>query len=232
MQAYGYLRVSGPDQVNGDGFTRQKLAIENYARANGLEIVRWFEEQICGEVEGAGRPMWSEMVKACAESGVSTVVIEALHRLARDLMAQETILRSCMLARISVISTAEPDLMSTDPTRVMIRQILGSVSQYDKAQIVAKLRSARQRKKTQTGRCEGIKPYGSLPGESEVLEHIKSLAQAGFSVNAIARALNNEGVKPRLAARWHPFTISGILDNLGLRKGKPAGRSSEGQSER
>jgi DNA invertase Pin-like site-specific DNA recombinase len=41
----------------------------------------------------------------------------------------------------------------------MIRQILGSVSQFEKAMLVAKLKGARDRKEVATGKCGGRKSY-------------------------------------------------------------------------
>jgi hypothetical protein len=40
----------------------------------------------------------------------------------------------------------------------MVREILGSVAEFEKAQLVARLRAARERKRAATGRCEGAKP--------------------------------------------------------------------------
>jgi hypothetical protein len=39
-----------------------------------------------------------------------------------------------------------------------VRQILGALSQFEKASLVAKLKAARERRKAQTGRCEERKP--------------------------------------------------------------------------
>lgn len=44
------------------------------------------------------------------------------------------------------------------PTAVMVRQIIGSISQFEKSTLVAKLKAARVRKRKETGRCEGRKP--------------------------------------------------------------------------
>jgi DNA invertase Pin-like site-specific DNA recombinase len=41
----------------------------------------------------------------------------------------------------------------------MVRQILGAVSQFEKAMLVAKLKGARERKHAATGKCEGRKTY-------------------------------------------------------------------------
>src|SRR5262245_32746172 len=44
------------------------------------------------------------------------------------------------------------------PTAELVRQILGAVSQFEKAALVAKLRHARDAKRKRDGRCEGRKP--------------------------------------------------------------------------
>jgi hypothetical protein len=41
------------------------------------------------------------------------------------------------------------------------------------------LRGARQHMKAKTGRCEGAKPYGKLPGKIKVIERMKALRSAG-----------------------------------------------------
>jgi hypothetical protein len=53
--------------------------------------------------------------------------------------------------------------------RPSFRQVLGAVAQFEKAVIVSKLKAARVRKRRATGRCEGRKPYGTRPGEADVV---------------------------------------------------------------
>jgi hypothetical protein len=60
------------------------------------------------------------------------------------------------------------------------------------AAIVLKLREARQRVKAKTGRCEGAKPCGSLPGEEHVIAHMKELRAQGMGFDRIAAALNSQ----------------------------------------
>ena len=108
-------------------------------------------------------------------NGVRTVLIERLDRLARDLMIQEHIIQDLQRRGIALVSVAEPDLCSDDPTRKLMRQIMGAIAEYDKAMVVLKLRGARQRAKAKTGRCEGAKPYGTKAGESDVLDRMRTL---------------------------------------------------------
>src|SRR5215471_12899116 len=193
VKAFSYLRVSGKGQVKGDGFPRQLHAIKTYAAAHGIKIVRVFrEEGVPGAKESMDRPAWAEMMTALHGDGVRTIVIEKLDRLARDLMVQEATIADLQKHGFTLISVAEPDLMATDPTRILMRQLMGAVAQYDKSQIVLKLRGARMRKRRKEGRCEGRKPFGYYEGESEVIERMKALRTSGMGFDRIAAQLNAE----------------------------------------
>ena len=108
-----------------------------------------------------------------------------------------------------------------DPTRVLIRQVLGAVAQFEKAVIVSKLKAARVRKRRVQGRCEGRKPYGAKPGEDEVVAHIRKLRRKSkggerLSFAAIAKRLNGEGVPTRTGKRWAGETVRGIFTRIQL----------------
>jgi DNA invertase Pin-like site-specific DNA recombinase len=210
--AYGYLRVSGRGQLRGDGFPRQIQAIREYAKKSGIQIVRTFEERgVSGAKDLDHRPALSALIEALHGDGVKTVVVERVDRLARDLMVQESIIADLKRNGYEVISVAEPDLCSDDPSRVLIRQVLGAFSQYEKAMIVGKLRGARQRRKAMVGRCEGRHPFGAHVGEPEAIRMMQELRRQGESYEAIARALDEAGMKPRYAAAWNPVVVNRIL---------------------
>ena len=228
-RAFAYLRVSGKGQVEGDGFTRQLTAIEAYAKSNDIRIVRVFRELgVSGSLDGMARPQWIEMIGRILADGVKTVIIEKLDRLARDLMIQEHILQDLERRGITIISVAEPDLCSDDPSRKLMRQIMGAIAEYDRKMIVLKLRGARQRMRRREGHCEGAKPFGALPGESEVLDKIEAMRERGDSFQSIAAALNAEGIKPRRFdaekrkdVLWHPYAIARIAERI-AKDGRPA----------
>lgn len=210
MKAFSYLRVSGRGQVDGDGFPRQRAAIAAYAQANGIEIVREFQERgVSGKTEWDDRPQWVDMVASL--NGVCTIVIERLDRLARDLGVQEHIIRDLKKRRVTLISTVEPDLGNSDPTRVLFRQIMGSISQYDRAMIEAKLRAARVRMKARTGRCEGRKPFGYFDAEKKTLQRIWHRRVQGASSRTIAAELNADQCATRAGRQWNHATISKII---------------------
>jgi DNA invertase Pin-like site-specific DNA recombinase len=212
-KAFAYLRVSGRGQVDGDGFTRQLTAIKKYAAANNIKIVNVFREKgICGATDWEERPAFSEMMGILLTNGIRTVLVERLDRLARDLMVQESIIADFQRKNLTLVSISEPDLLIEDPSRILMRQMLGAFFQYEKTLLVAKLRGARQRMRAQNGRCEGKKPYGSRLGEEAVIHRMKQLRETGMAVDKIADTLNSEGMKPRTAgARWHQTSVYRIL---------------------
>lgn len=214
--AFAYLRVSGKNQIEGDGFTRQLDACFRYAAQHSFTIVKVFrEEGVSGTNDLADRPALSELFAALLEytENPPVVLIEKLDRLARDVVVQEVIIRDIIAHRWELISTMEPDSCSSDPTRKFIRQIFGAMAEYERELIVMKLRGARQRMKAKTGRCEGVKPFGCLPGEDTALRYILASRQTGTPPTSIARHLNT--LHPELPTRsgkpWSPSSIDKIL---------------------
>lgn len=211
--AFAYLRVSGRGQIEGDGFTRQLTAIRQYAAGNGYKIAKVYrEEGVSGGTEWESRPAFSEMMAALLSNGTRTVLVERLDRVARDLLVQESVIGDFQRKGLTLISVAEPDLLSDDPSRVLMRQMLGAFFQYEKTLLVAKLRGARQRIRAREGRCEGRKRYGTMPGELEVIQRVRALREDGLALDRIAEKLNLEGIKPRAGVKWYPTSVSRILN--------------------
>lgn len=199
-KAYGYIRVSGKGQVNGDGFTRQIKAIQDYAKANGFEVVHIYQEDgVSGTLQD--RPALTDMILDLEENGqgIHTVIIERIDRLARDLMVQENILHDMSRYGVSVLSATDGDLLEDDPTRKLVRQVLGAIAEYDKTMLVLKLRGARNRKKKRTGqKCEGRKSYHET--SPELLAEIKRLRRKPrngkrLSLQKTVDELNKQGFK-------------------------------------
>lgn len=222
--AYGYIRVSGFGQVSGDGPERQEKAIRDFATLNCYEVAEVFSEPITGKSDLDGRAEFQRMRSALLSGTIKTVIIEKLDRLARDLMIQESFIADLQRNGIELISTFEPGLCSVDPTRVLMRQIIGAFAQYERAIIVSRTRSARERLRARNIRCEGAAPYGyRVVGpkggkslhvdnlEQGVIEHIRSARRAGLGLESIASQLNHLGIKPRRGKLWYAAQVQRIL---------------------
>jgi DNA invertase Pin-like site-specific DNA recombinase len=211
-KAFCYLRVSGKGQLKGDGFARQQLACETYARGNDVKIEGVFREKgVSGANELDNRPALMEMLEALAADGVKLVLIEKLDRLARDLLVQETIIGDLRKRGFELISALEPDLLKDDPGRKLMRQVFGAIAEYDKAMIVSKLRGARERVRARGERCEGQKPYGHYDGEPAILARMRQLRSEGLTYRHVAHQINVEGLPTRSRGRWHAMAVHRIL---------------------
>jgi DNA invertase Pin-like site-specific DNA recombinase len=213
-KAFAYLRVSGKNQIDGDGFKRQLETIRAYAKEHDIKIIRVFEERgVSGTKDMEDRPAFIDMMSALLSNGVRKVLIEKLDRLARDLMIQETIIGDMRKRGLELISVHEPDLLQDDPTRTLLRQMMGAIAQYEKTMLVLKLRGARNRIKARGGHGEGNLAFGSYAGEAETLERMTALRteHPEWSFNKLAAQLDTEGMKPRSGGKWHPHAVKRIV---------------------
>ena len=154
-KSVAYLRTSsgtnaGPDK---DSEKRQKAAIQRYARRTGITVVEWFNDPaVSGADPIEARPGFSALLDRIENNGVKIVLVEDASRFARDLVAQELGLLMLIKRGVRVLTATGDDMTDTsDPSRIMMRQIAGSFAQYEKARLVAKLKAARDRKKALTG---------------------------------------------------------------------------------
>jgi DNA invertase Pin-like site-specific DNA recombinase len=220
---FGYVRVSGKSQVDGDGPERQCDAIAKFCKQHGLRAEGYFMElAVSGTVDGLDRAELTRLLQRAEElraggDPVVGVVVERLDRLARDLMVSEALiaeLRRRGLKLYAVDQGALVDLATDegDPMRKAIRQIMGVMAELDKSMIVKKLRAARDRKRAATGHCEGPLPFGSRPKEKPILAYITACRKQGMSYSKIARELNTEHESGLIeVGGWTRSRVQGIL---------------------
>ena len=191
-------------------------AINKWLAANPEydRVCVYVELGVCGALED--RPALAQMLIDLEEGAVDSVVIEKLDRLARDLMIQENIFREFKRLHVTLISVFEPDLCSDDPTRKMIRVILGAVAEWDRAMISYRTRAARERMRARGERCEGRKPYGHREGEKATLNLMVDMYMGGKNPTEICGVLNRAGHKPRDGEYWFPATVRKILQRVSV----------------
>ena len=205
----------GPDK-------RQLAAINAFAKRAGYEIVgAFYDAAVSGADPVAGRPEFARMLAALLSNGARTIIVESPDRFTRDLAQQ--LLGHKLLADqgLTLIAASAPAHFTEDtPTAIMVRQILGSVSEFEKTTLVAKLRASRDRKKALTGKC------GGRPSHMEKRPLVVALAKAlrrkrprgaPMSLREISSALAADG---HLNAAGNPFNPKSVQSMLtGPREG-------------
>jgi hypothetical protein len=74
---------------------------------------------------------------------------------------------------------------------VLVRQVLGAITQFEKTSLVAKLKAARDRKRLATGKCGGRRSY--LEARPDVVALAKQLQAGGMSPRKISATLAAQG---------------------------------------
>jgi DNA invertase Pin-like site-specific DNA recombinase len=228
VNVVAYLRVSTDRQAEqGTGLDVQADAIERWAKVGGHEVVEWYrDEAVSGTMAFEERVALGAALEALKAGTAGGLVVYRLDRLARDLVIQEQLLAELRRLGATLFSTsaAENELLvddPDDPTRKLVRQVLGAVSEFERSMITLRMRTGRQRKAEQGGYAYGAPPFGQAAAsrslrvddaEQEVVELIGRLREEGQSLRAIARTLDETGVpSKRGAARWHAKVVADIL---------------------
>lgn len=227
----GYRRVSTNGQAeNGFGLDVQGDDLTAHCEAQRIVLVAVLTDE--GESGGDGLETREELAKALRmlrDGEADVLVVPRLDRLARDVILQETLLREVwgMGRDVESCVAAENDLLvddEADPSRKLIRTILGAVNEYEKALIKLRLRSGRRRKMAEGGFGGGTPQLGKRaegkelvddPGEAATVARIAELHAQGKSTRQIAAVLTTEGRRTkRGSAKWLSETVARVVRRL------------------
>ena len=220
-----YLRVSTATQLEGDGFDRQLSGCSAFAEKRSWEIARVFREQQSGSDSTFDRPRLTEAMGLCTEAtGIDTILIERIDRLGRDLIVCELFFRECKKLGIKVYAADSGEEMvdaEGDPTRKLIRQVLGALAEWNRSELVKKLQGGRRATAKATGKpCGGLYPFGAHPNhercQSELLtlQYITALRSSGYSWNEMVAYLNKLGfLNPSGKLGWVKSSVCTVFRN-------------------
>lgn len=204
LKALAYLRTSSATNIGGDSPERQRRAIQAYAAGNGIEIEgEFYDAAVRGADPVEGRPGFAAMLARIEGNGVRLVLVEDPSRFARELIPQELGVLVMQRLGVRVVTAYGEDLTnSTDPSRVMMRQVAGAFSQYEKARLVEKMRAARDKASEAAGRrVEGRK--ATLTGDA--LATARRLRRRS-PLNGKRRSLRDIAVELATAGHVNPHT--------------------------
>jgi DNA invertase Pin-like site-specific DNA recombinase len=199
-----YCRTSTLTNKDGDSFNRQKSSIMKWVKSNGYTVRGEYYDIESGSLDTMLRPEFMKMISDSERLGITVLVFSDQTRLSRDIIVQESTFRLLSSRGYSLISSENPKQFIEDsPTSNLIRQILGSFSEFDRSSTVSKLRVSRLRKKVsnrekgivtrnRTGKCEGSKRILEIHPELESL--IIKLRKRGLSLRMISSHLKEEYV--------------------------------------
>ncbi len=221
--AFAYLRTSSAANIgqDKDSDTRQRVAIESYAAANGYRIVGTFtDEAVSGTDPIESRPGMMDLLAAVLSNGTRTIIVESPDRFARDAVVQELGHRMLKERGVALIPSTAPDYFLHDtPTSELVRAILGAVSAFDRRQTVDELRASRDRASERLGRrVEGRKPVADATTHAEAKRLYRKSPKTGQrrTLRAIAAELARLGHVSPTGEPHHANTIRRMLQREGV----------------
>jgi len=228
-----YYRTSSATNVgtNKDSKKRQRHSVFSYTDPKGLNVVReFYDKGVSGTLDVLNRPSFMEMLNYCEENKISTIVFESADRLSRDLIIMETGFQYLTSLGYKLISVSNPDTFIEDtPTSTMIRQVLGVISQFEKSNLVEKLKVARKRK-SKLNKSKGIidrNGNGKCAGKKRLSEKHPELAKMVVNYRKMIDRKTHQPLSYRTISRRledeHNMVVSHntvhrILDDIVLMK--------------
>jgi DNA invertase Pin-like site-specific DNA recombinase len=213
IRAIAYLRTSSAANVGSDKDSdkRQRAAIAAFAKARGYQIVEeFYDAAVSGADPINERQGFKAMLDRIAGNGVRVILVESPDRFARDLAVQLAGHSYLKGLGVELVPTTAPDFFTEDtPTAVLVRQVLGAISQFEKASLVAKLRAARERKVAAGGRGTGRWRYDEA--RPEVVTLARELHDQGMSYRKISAALAQRGY---VTSKGKPYVASAVQTML------------------
>lgn len=217
--AVAYYRTSSAANVGDDKDSqrRQREAVKSFAKRHGFNVVNeYYDAAVSGADPINERPGFVDMLHYMRGNGARTILVENASRFARDLAVQITGHELLKAEDFDLIPVDAPDYFTEEtPTAVMVRNILGAVSQFEKASIVEKLRKAREHKRAVTGKCEGRKSINE--SDPRLTAEIKRLARRNpksgkkRSLRKISAELVSLGFTRVDGSAYSAMTISNVI---------------------
>lgn len=223
MRLVIYTRLSQGNDKEEESHEGQVARVTAWADKHGHEIVAHYRDTMSGETELMAREGLAGALDAMKAGVADGLLFDKLDRLARDFLVQETILRDVWGEGHEAFSAVESEANlrndPEDPSRKMLRVIIGAVNGYERD--MAALRMARGRRRAvKQGRLIGPAPkFGWVsdpddrgrpvpdPETFHLVEEAVRRSAAGESLRSIAAYLAEQTDRT-----WAPVQVSRVLN--------------------
>ena len=220
--ATAYIRVSTEGQAaDGVSLDAQRAKIAAWCLANDVVMGQVFVDAGISGKRADNRPqLQSALDTVCSDGGV--LVVYSLSRLARSTKDTIAISERLDKAGADLVSLSEK-LDTTSAAGKMVFRMMAVLAEFERDQVSERTCSAMAHKKAQ-GQRVGTVPFGydlaadgvSLienADQQRAIELIHNLKDSGYSLRAIAAALDDAGVATANGkGSWKHTTVKSILN--------------------
>lgn len=233
-----YLRVSTERQADGNGPEEQRMNIVAYAATAGIHINEWVQDEETGTT--ANRTEIQRVLFEAKAGRVGAVIISRMDRLGRTVGVTEQLFDDFAKVGVEIINVQHR--FSNNAEGRLMRQMLGVMAEYDRSQLLTRMKNSKKAAIAQGGSGGGQPLYGyrSEKGvfvphseESELIKRVFRLRDQGMSYGEIVDDLFRGGLKTRRGgSRFTRTQIQRILRQETAYRGKDIIQTTEGPRPR
>lgn len=225
-----YARVSSDRQKEEQTIASQRAALLEYAKAHGYTVPsQWIfqDEGYSGSV--LVRPSLERLRDLACEGSIEAILVHSPDRLSRKYAYQVLLMEEFARHGVEILFIHSP--AASTPEEQLLVQLQGMIAEYERAQIAERTRRGK-RYRAQGGLVNVLcgAPYGYryvkklenstafyevIEEEASVVRQVYRLyTEQGWSIGAIVRWLNAEGIATRKGkSPWERTTVWAMLRN-------------------
>jgi site-specific DNA recombinase len=224
-RAVGYIRVSTEEQAtHGHGLASQEKSIRAFAESQGYELVDIVRDAgVSGSIRPADRPGFADLLAAAGNGAFAVLLVWKFDRLARNIVYAVTAVNELAERHGVVIRSVTEPIDTATPMGRTIFAVLAGMAEQERESITERTWNGRREKAGKGGYACGAIPIGyqsdkegglDLVGaEAVIVRRIFGMRKDGATFQAIADALNIDGLRTRRGKRWRSGGVAYILDN-------------------
>jgi DNA invertase Pin-like site-specific DNA recombinase len=220
MTALGYVRRSKESTARTVSLEDQRARIADYCRTQGWPLAEILADD---GVSGGRRERLDRLAERVKATGARVVVVYHLDRFARDLAATLDYLRRFSRRGVELHVVGRGRVEADTATGFIVTAVEGLAAEHYRRVISEKTRDALARLRAKGRRVSRWAPYGFKIGpggrllvhrpETQTLQRIGRLAEAGLSLRGISRVLTSEGIRARNGRPFAAQTLSRLVTN-------------------
>lgn len=220
-EAYAYMRYSSHNQDDGWSIEAQKSAIQRYANANNIKVVKFFKDEACTG-RNRNRNGYQSMISALENGDVKLVLVHKLDRFHRNTANQLADIKKLDKLGIRLIAIAD-GIDTADSSTNLIATIKAALSEQFSIDLSKETRKGLTEAAKSCLHCGGTPPFGFRVGEDKRLEidettapavkQIFDMYLAGMGYTSIIQWLHDSGYKTAKGKDFSKSAIYAMLKN-------------------
>lgn len=211
--AVGYVRVSTDKQEISP--EAQKDIIIRWAAENDIKLLKIFSDVCSGATPWVERQGLVEAVDLVKREKAAWLVTAKADRLSRDLYDQLHLQRELEAHDALPVSCTETPEETTTPEKELMRQMLGSFAQFERAMIRGRIKTALAMRQKQGVKLGAAGLEGTELGRC-IVQAMWWLHDQGLGARAIADELNRRGIVGPRGGEQHFRNVQRVL-----KRGRP-----------